>query len=117
MALAVADDLQGEVEALLQTRGIYHTQYVRHFRVFQGALEMVYRDPLFRGNRLQGIGAGKVDQLHIGHGPHAADAHIHRDTGKVRHLVVQPGELVEQQALARVGAADQDYFTHCHPAA
>ena len=112
VALTVPDHLQGEVEAFFQPGGVDEAQHMLHLGVLQRPVKMLYGDPLFRGNGLQRIGAGKIHQKRIRQRTHFTGADIHRDSGEIGHFVVQAGQAVEQQALARVGAADQDDFRH-----
>ena len=112
VALAVPYHLQGEVEAFFQPGSIDNAEHMLHLGVLQGPVEMLDGDPLLCGDGLQRIGAGEIHQHRFGQRPHFTGADIHRDSRKIGHFMVQAGQAIEQQALARVGAADQDDFSH-----
>jgi hypothetical protein len=105
MPRALAYDLQRKVETLFQAGGVDDTQNPDNIGVEQRALEVIHCDAFIRRNRLQGISAGKVDQLGIGQCVQSPHAHIDSNAREVRDLVVQAGQSIEQQALARIGAA------------
>ncbi len=109
---AFANHLQREKQALLQPCGINKAQHVLDFGVFEGFLELCDCDLFFGRNGFQGVGSGKVDQVDIIHALQLAGCYIHGDAREIRHFLRKAREAVEQQAFARVRAADQQYSSH-----
>ncbi len=71
-----------------------------------------FRDFLLAGNGLQRVGAGIIHQGYPGQSLHCSRGYIHGYSGEVGDLLVSAGKAIEQQALARVRAADEDDSTH-----
>ena len=106
-ARAIANHLQREIQAFLQAGGIDQAQHLLDVGIFQCALKLGDRYFLFRRDRLQRVGTGKIHQLRVWQAAQTAHAHIDRDPGKVRNFMRHAGEAIEQQALAGVWAADE----------
>ena len=69
--------------------------------------QKIVGDHLFAGIRAQGIDAGQIHHLAVLLAPHLAHLLIHRDAGEIAHVLIGPGELVEQGGLAAVLITDQ----------
>ena len=115
VALAIANHLQGKIETFFQPRRIYQAQHLLYLGILQGAVEMLHRDHFLRRNRLQRVGAGEIHQHRVRQRTQGTHADIHGNPGEIGHFMVQARQPVEQQALAGVGAADEDDFSsHRH---
>ena len=72
------------------------------------AQQHVVRDALVFGARSQAVDARQIDHENVAAGIELDLAHamLHRDAGKVRHLLAQAGEPVEQSRFAGIGRPD-----------
>jgi hypothetical protein len=60
---------------------------------------------------MQAVNSRKVNDFSEGVGTELGQTHVlfHGDTRVVAHLLIQPGEPVEERRLSRIGTADQRY--------
>ena len=99
--------LHGQVEVPLQVGGIYDVD---------NGVGLPLQDVLPRHDLLHGVGGEGVDprQIHQGKAllPHVGDALLllHRHPRPVAHILVGPGEGVEERGLSRVGVSHQGHL-------
>ena len=100
---AQLQQLQGEVEIALDVGGVHDVDDAVGVTVHQ----KIVGNHLFTGIRAQRIDAGQIHHLAVLLAPHLAHLLVHRDAGKIAHVLIGPGELVEQGGLAAVLITDQ----------
>ena len=101
--------LKGQVQIPLDVGGVHNVD---------DAVGLLVQDKVPGDNLLRRIGADGVDARQVHHravllSPDGAGLLVHRHTGKVAHVLVGAGELVEQGGLAAVLVSGQGEDHNC----